>query len=82
MLLLQVAHLGPSTAMHSYKPSVTAASLVTDRQTDAQNDYRNPAVHAPRVNYGNVLERSSYIQKNDDVFIPFHPIQTVSHRLC
>ena len=27
-----------------------AASVVTDRQTDTQNDYRNPTAHAPRVN--------------------------------
>ena len=27
-----------------------AVSLITDRQTDTQNDYRNPAAHALRVN--------------------------------
>ena len=28
------------------------ASALTDRQTDTQNDYCNPTVHAPRVNEG------------------------------
>ena len=27
-----------------------AASSITDRQTHSLNDYRNPTVHAPRVN--------------------------------
>ena len=28
-----------------------AASVITDKQTDTQNDYRNRTAHAPRVNY-------------------------------
>ena len=37
-----------------------AASVITDRQTDTQNDYRNPTAHAPRVNHKNVAYMYMY----------------------
>ena len=40
-----------------------AASVVTDRQTDTQNDYRNPTAHAPRVN-NDALPNGAYIRES------------------
>ena len=40
-----------NTELETHKRSMYQLQL-TDRQTDTQNDYRNPMAHAPRVNYG------------------------------